>query len=252
VPNLIRGQAPDRLGDEVAFGMCGRIAIGCDRILRREENRSVQCQQRPERVIAGLPSAARQLDRLPYETFVEVLGVHVAHCCEPSLSFHSPLPQCAGGRHRQPVTRLPGDHYDLTAMMRFVCDEIRQHMADIEREIPPHVAFGRRKAAICREPEFEESFDAGAAAFQRGYELPRRHLMVIDASGRRNAVFTSQRLNPPASGVVEMRSDGADSTLRRTRNRELPQRPRQFCDELARHPVVRPPRANEVRFDSAC
>ena len=186
-------------------------------------HRSVQRQQRPERMIARLASAARQLNRLPYETFVEVLGVHVAHCCEPSLSFHSPLPQCAGGRRRQPVTRLTRNHDDLTAVMRFVCHEIRQHVPDVEREIPPHVAFGRRKAAICREPEFEESFDAGAAAFQRGYELPWRHTMVIHAIGHSNAVFTSERLNPPASGVVKVRSDCANGALRRAGNRELPE-----------------------------
>ena len=183
--------------------------------------------------------------------FTKRSGKYAISDSRSSLFFHSPLPQRAGGLHRQPVTGLACDHHDLTAVMRFVCHEIRQHVPDVEREIPPHVAFGRGNAAICREPQAEESFDAGAAAFQRGYELPRRYTMVIHAWGSGNAVLTSQRFDPPASGVVKVRTDRANSPLRRAGNRDIPECRRQIRHELAGNPVIRAPRSKEVRLDLA-
>jgi len=47
--------------------------------LGRQQHRSVECQQRPKWMIARLPSAMSQFDRLPYETFVDFGEVHIVN-----------------------------------------------------------------------------------------------------------------------------------------------------------------------------
>jgi len=149
------------------------------------------------------------------------------------------------------VTGLAGDHHDLATVMRFVRHEICQHVPDVEREIPPYVRFRRWDVAICREAQVKESFDAGAAPFQRGHELAGRHAVVIHAGRSGDAVLMSQRLDPPASGVVKVRSNRADCTLRRTGNCQIPERRRQALDELDSDPVIRPPGGKEARVKIA-
>jgi hypothetical protein len=68
------------------------------------------------------------------------------------------------GRHalRQPVAELARRHDDLPPRMRLVSHEVRQHVLDIEREVPPRVALGRRNLATVRDPKLQERRDAAA------------------------------------------------------------------------------------------
>jgi hypothetical protein len=72
--------------------------------------------------------------------------------------------------------------------------------------------------------------------------------MVIDAGGSRNAMLTSKRLDPTASGVVKVGGDCADRALRRLWNSEIPERRGQALDELGRDPVIRSPSGKETRL----
>jgi hypothetical protein len=62
------------------------------------------------------------------------------------------------------VAELPRRHDDLPPMMRLVSHEVRQHVLDVEREVPPRVALGRRKLATVRDPKLQERRDAAARA----------------------------------------------------------------------------------------
>ena len=140
------------------------------------------------------------------------------------------------------MTSLARDHHDLTTVMRLVGHEIGQHVRHVKREIPPYVTIRRRDGAMCREPQLEESLDAGAAPFQRDDELPGRHAVVIHASRSGDAMLTSQGLHPPASGIVKVRRNRANRALRRAGNSDIPKRTRQTLDELHGDPVARAPR----------
>ncbi len=52
-----------------------------------------------------------------------------------------PLPQAVPGLPRQPMTELTGQHQELAPMMRFVGDEIREHVTDIEGQVAPDIAL---------------------------------------------------------------------------------------------------------------
>jgi len=135
--------------------------------------------------------------------------------------------------------------------MRLVRHEIGEHVPDVERQIPPYVTGRRRDPAIGRETQSEESFDTGAASFQRGDELPRPYAVVVDASRCGDAVFAPERLHPPAPGVVKVRSNRPNRALRCAGNRDMPNRRRQTLEELDGDPVIRAPGSKEARLDTA-
>ena len=64
------------------------------------------------------------------------------------------------------MTELPRDEHELPAMMRFVRDEIREHVTDVERQIAPDIARRRRDAAGVLEAEREQLTHRTAASFR--------------------------------------------------------------------------------------
>src|SRR3989442_13720705 len=92
--------------------------------------------------------------------------------------------------------------------MAFMGDEIGEDVADVEREVAPHVPFRRRDLPPRGNAQLEQRFDAVAAAFQRSYELLTFDTTVIDESGRRNAMFPPQRLDPPRSEERRVGKEG--------------------------------------------
>jgi hypothetical protein len=135
--------------------------------------------------------------------------------------------------------------------MCLVGDEIGQHVPHVKREVPPYVTVRRRDRSIRREPELQKILDAGAAPFQRGHELPGRRAVVIHASSGDNPVLTAQRLHPTASGIVKVRSNRANRTLRRAWNDDIPHGPGQMFDQLDRDPVVRAPGRKKAQLHIA-
>jgi hypothetical protein len=71
-PNLIAGQAANRFGDEIAFGMRRRIAIGHDGVLGRQDDVAIDREQRAEWMVARTSRLASQFNRLPGEAVVAV------------------------------------------------------------------------------------------------------------------------------------------------------------------------------------
>ena len=61
------------------------------------------------------------------------------------------------------MPELPSDQDNLPAMMRFMGHEVRQDVADIERQVAPGVRRGRRHLTLCLEPQCEERLNTFAA-----------------------------------------------------------------------------------------
>jgi hypothetical protein len=75
---------------------------------------------------------------------------------------------------------LAGKHDDLAAMMTFVCNEVRQDVPNIEREIAPRIgSAGGDRAAMITAQRQEADYSA-AAPVQRRYELPWADPVSID------------------------------------------------------------------------
>src|SRR5437667_8521258 len=118
-----------------------------------------------------------------------------------SAARRLPLPQLTRGRLGQPMARLARHHDELTTVMTLMRDEVREHMADVEGQVAPHVPSRRRDVPPRRKAQLEQRFDPVAAAIQRSNELPACDATVIDASGSGNAVFPPERLDPHAPRV---------------------------------------------------
>ena len=64
------------------------------------------------------------------------------------------------------MTELPSDQDNLPAMMRFMSHEVRQDVANIERQVAPGVRWGRRHLALCLETQCEECLNAFATPLE--------------------------------------------------------------------------------------
>src|ERR1041384_5975266 len=91
------------------------------------------------------------------------------------------------------------------------------------------------------EAELEQCLHGGAALFQGGDELSRRHPPMVDARRSFDAVLAPKRLDPHTAGVVKGGSDGADGAARRSRRSKVPKLGREPLDELGRAGAVSPP-----------
>ena len=64
-------------------------------------------------------------------------------------------------------------------------------------------------------------------------------------------MLTPQRFDPPTSGIVKVRRNRANRTLRRAGNSDIPKRTRQTLDELYGDAVARTPGTQEARLQIA-
>jgi hypothetical protein len=78
---LIWLQVPNRVSDEVGLGMGGWVPTCRDRVLRGQHDASVHNQKGSERMVARDSSLACQFDRLPDETVVDGLRLHIDPRC---------------------------------------------------------------------------------------------------------------------------------------------------------------------------
>ena len=133
-----------------------------------------------------------------------------------------PLPEAIDHGVRKPVAELPRQQNDLPAVMRLVRHEVREDVPDVERQVAPHVAAGRRHVAARRQSECEETFDAVAAAPQCRRQLPARDMTTIDAIGTVYAVLAAKRPDPAAARIVQMGGDHPVLCAAGTPARRLP------------------------------
>ena len=101
---------------------------------------------------------------------------------------------------RQPQ-RMPqaSEHHDLSPVMRFMRGEVRQHVADIQRQVAPRVGARRWHAAIRHDAEFKQRFHACTASFQRNQQLAAGDCPQIDEGRDANAMLPAKRLEPAGS-----------------------------------------------------
>lgn len=158
-----------------------------------------------------------------------------------------PLPEAIDHGVRKPVAELPRQQNDLPAVMRLVRHEVREDVPDVERQVAPHVAAGRRHVAARRQSEFEETFDAVAAAPQSRRQLPARDMTTIDAIGDRDAVLAAKRPDPAAARIVQMGGDHPYCAPRGTRHGDFPQSIWQLLNQASRHLVAGSPGRQQRR-----
>lgn len=83
-------------------------------------------------------------------------------------------------------------------MMRLVGDKVGEHVANIEREVAPHVGFRRRHLTTRVETKHKQRFDAATTAFESRKELLTCHAGEVDERWRRDSMLTAERPDPPA------------------------------------------------------
>ena len=107
------------------------------------------------------------------------------------------------------MTELTGGENHLPSMMRFVRDQIRENMADVERKIPPDIRPRGRNPPLMITAEEQQSGYGFAAAIHCCHQLPALHILTIDPRRRDDSMRLAQSLDPGASGVVDVRSESA-------------------------------------------
>jgi hypothetical protein len=144
------------------------------------------------------------------------------------------------------MTCLARCNNDLTSVMPFVRHEVGENVPNVERQVAPDITLRRWDSTITRKAEIEQRLDPGAAPFQRGHQLPRRHTLMIDARGSQDTVLAPERFDPHTPDVVQVRRNRTDRTPRHAWNSEVPERRRKALDELNGDAVVRPPGCNKT------
>jgi hypothetical protein len=81
--NLIRRERPDRGGNHVRFGVSRWITIGRDSVLRGQDDVSVKHEERGKRMVSRAAGLTRQIDRLSYKGFIDIVGSHYLLGSEP-------------------------------------------------------------------------------------------------------------------------------------------------------------------------
>ena len=132
------------------------------------------------------------------------------------------MPKTTRNRDGQTMAQLPGEHDNLTAMMAFMSDEIRQDMPDVEREVAPGVRRGVRDHAASVTTERQQTDDATTAVTKCSNQLLRKNLLSIDGSRYRDAVFFSQRLDPHAARIVDVAGNHPHGSPGRSRHGGAP------------------------------
>jgi hypothetical protein len=120
-------------------------------------------------------------------------------------------------------------------------DEVAQDVPDIQRQIAPHIALRRRQDAAGGEAQLQQFLHPTAAALQRSAQLTTSHRITIDPFRRGHAVLASQRSNPAAARIVEVRRNHPDRAPRRAGDLGRPQRRWKTLDQFDGDPIARPP-----------
>ncbi len=145
------------------------------------------------------------------------------------------------------MPHLTSQHDELTAVVRFVSDEIRQDVPDVQGQIAPYVGPRWWHRAAGGNTEVDERLDPLAAAPECGHQLSARHLAPIEESGNSDPVFPTESPNPLASCVMKVCGDHADRAPGNARDRGVPEARRQAFDEESSNPAIRPPGGKEGR-----
>ena len=89
--------------------------------------------------------------------------------------------------------------------------------------------------------ELQQAGDAGAAAPQRGQELPGSDPVPIDRGRDREPVWLTEDFDPHAAGIVNMSGDHADRATGRPRHGSRPEAGGQVLEEEESDAIVGSP-----------
>ena len=87
-------------------------------------------------------------------------------------------------------------HDQLSAVVGFVCDEIREYMAYVKRQIPPDVLLRWRNLTALLDAKLENGLDAAAATIQSRQQGRPADFARIDERWRADAMFLAQCPDP--------------------------------------------------------
>ena len=107
-----------------------------------------------------------------------------------------PLPEPAGNVVRESMAELTGEHDDLASVMALMCDEVRQDVRDVQRQVAPDVGLRWRHMASCSDAELEQRFNPFTAPLEGGKQFMPRDLAAVDRCGDRDPVFLAESLEP--------------------------------------------------------
>ena len=139
------------------------------------------------------------------------------------------------------MAELAGEHDHLASVMALMCDEVRQDVRDVQRQIAPDVGLRWRHLASCSDAELEQRFNPFTAPIESGNQFMPRDLAAVDRCGDRDPVFLAESLEPGATRVVQMPGDHANRAPRSPGNLSVPEGSWQVLDEVGRNPAVGPP-----------
>jgi hypothetical protein len=170
-------------------------------------------------------------------------NAHDAHGQRSLSRKPRPLPHAVRHLLRQPPPQLSRDQTELPAMVRLVSNEVAEEMVKVRREVLP--GCRRYPAAPCC-TKSNEADDTVAAARQRCQKIAGADPPQVDQGRYRHSMGSPERLDPPASRVVDVRRDHAWSEPGHCWNPRRPDICRIVLNQVGRRPVVGPPRSDDV------
>ena len=127
-------------------------------------------------------------------------------------------------------------------------DEVSQDMPDVQGQITPYVALGRRYATPLPATQRQKGSDAATAPLEGRAQLPSGDGPVIHPYRGYDPVLTAQGLDPGAPRVVDMGSDRPDRAARHSWDSRRPEDRGNVLDEIVCDATVGSPSSQDGVF----
>ena len=162
-----------------------------------------------------------------------------------------PLPEPRGNITRQSMTELTCHHDDLAPVMTFMCDEVRQDVRNVQRQVAPDVCLRRRQIAACSDANLEECLDTPATPIESGQQFTPRNRAAIHGGGDLDLVLLTEGLEPRATDIVQVPGNHADRAPRCPGDGNVPEGRREVLHQVRCDAAVGPPGSHQRRTSIA-
>ena len=125
--------------------------------------------------------------------------------------------------------------------MALVGHKVSEHVANVQRQVAPHVSRAGGYLAAATTPESQKRLHAPAAPVECGEQLAATHLLAVHGSRNHDALGLAQGLEPHTPAVVEVTGDHPNRLPRGSRDRSRPDLGRYVTDEKDRDLMIGPP-----------
>jgi hypothetical protein len=140
----------------------------------------------------------------------------------------------------------------LPAMVALVRYEIREHMADVQREIAPSVGRRRGYLATLGAPKAQKVLDGCGTVAKGPDEIRLADRSPVHRVWDPNAEWLSKSSNPQAARIVDMARDHPGCATGRARDDLVPEPGRETGKEQAGHSGVGLPGGQDDLFEAGC